>query len=163
MLDELLTTLRNHGIPVSKAPEDPQALLAHLLLAGKAGAYPRDLSVGERQRAALGAILVTRPGALLLDEPTRGLDYAAKETLTHLLHGWRDAGMAILLVTHDVELVAEIADRVMLMQQGTLIADGPPSEVLISVPAFTPQVARLFRGTGCLTVAEVLQNIVPQA
>ncbi len=158
VLDELHITLRNHGIPLPEAPVDPQALLAHLRLADKAGAYPRDLSVGERQRAALGAILITHPGALLLDEPTRGLDYAAKETLTRLLRGWRDEGMAVLLVTHDVELVAEIADRVLLMQQGTLVADGLPDEVLTAWPAFKPQMARLFPGAGCLTVAEVLQN-----
>jgi len=158
VLDELHITLRNHAIPLPEAPVEPQALLAHLRLADKAGAYPRDLSVGERQRAALGAILITRPGALLLDEPTRGLDYAAKETLTRLLRAWRDEGMAVLVVTHDVELVAEIADRVLLMQAGALVADGAPEEVFASYPAFTPQMARLFPGANCLTVAEVLQN-----
>ncbi|MCB0050528.1 MAG: ATP-binding cassette domain-containing protein, partial [Caldilinea sp.] len=69
-------------------------------LAGLAGAYPRDLSVGEQQRVTLAAVTVTRPGALLLDEPTRGLDYGAKRGLEQLLVEWRDDGMAILVVTH---------------------------------------------------------------
>ncbi|MCG3207094.1 MAG: Vitamin B12 import ATP-binding protein BtuD [Anaerolineae bacterium] len=125
-------------------------------LAGHAESYPRDLSVGEQQRAALGAVTVTRPGALLLDEPTRGLDYRAKQQLIELLRGWRQAGSAILLVTHDVELAAALADRVILLSQGQVIANGPPAEVLANSPLFAPQVARLFPGTGWLTVPDVL-------
>jgi energy-coupling factor transport system ATP-binding protein len=130
--------------------------LQRLGLADKEGAYPRDLSAGERQRVALGAVTVTRPGALLLDEPTRGLDYAAKRTLVELLRGWRDEGMAILLVTHDVELAATAADRVLLMSQGQIIAAGDPAQVLGSSPLFAPQVARLFPGSGWLTPDDVL-------
>ena len=131
-------------------------LLASLGLADKADAYPRDLSVGERQRVALAAVTVTRPGALLLDEPTRGLDYGAKRGLEQLLAEWRDDGMAILVVTHDVELAAAIADRVVLMSQGEIIAQGAPAEVLGASPLFAPQIAKLFPETGWLTVDDVL-------
>jgi energy-coupling factor transport system ATP-binding protein len=158
VLEELLITLRNHGLE-TQPPIDPQALLEQLGIADKAGAYPRDLSAGERQRVALGAITVTRPGALLLDEPTRGLDYAAKRALAELLRGWRDEGMAILLVTHDVELVAAAADRVMLMSQGDIIAQGDPAQVLGASPLFAPQVARLFPGTGWLTAEDALKGL----
>ncbi len=164
VLEELMITLRNHGLLSSPngAPANlsiaPETLLARLGLDQKADAYPRDLSVGERQRVALAAITVTRPGALLLDEPTRGLDYLAKEGLVQLLQGWRDQGLAIMLVTHDVELVAAVADRVVLMSQGEIIADGQPAEVLSSSPLFAPQIARLFPGTGWLTVADVLRT-----
>lgn len=158
VLDELLITLRNHNIKPEDAPLAPIELLAMLGLVDKADAYPRDLSVGERQRVALGAVLVTRPGVLLLDEPTRGLDYGAKRTLTKLLHNWRNEGKAILLVTHDVELAAETADRVVLMSQGEIIADGGSNEILANSPLFAPQVARLFPGTGWLTVEDVLQS-----
>lgn len=156
--EELAITLRNHGYDPdahNTLPTDPDALLAQLGLAHLADAYPRDLSVGERQRAALAAILVVRPQALLLDEPTRGLDYAAKAQLTALLQAWRAAGMAILVVTHDVELAAALADRVVLMSQGEVIAAGSPGDVMGASPLFAPQVARLFPNTGWLTPEDV--------
>jgi energy-coupling factor transport system ATP-binding protein len=154
--EELRITLRNHHLDTSPLPLDQ--LLQRLGLADKANAYPRDLSVGERQRVALGAISVTQPHALLLDEPTRGLDYDAKRALCALLRQWCDEGMAILLVTHDVELVAEIAAQVIVMSQGEIIAQGSPQDVLSASPLFAPQVARLFPGRGWLTVNDVLQN-----
>ena len=159
VLDELHITLRNHGIAVENAPIAPEALLDHLGLADKAQRYPRDLSVGERQRVALGAVMVTQPGALLLDEPTRGLDYRAKARLLDLLRAWRNAGLAILLVTHDVELVASAADRVVVMDQGVIVAQGNPAEVLSASPTFAPQIAQLFPGTGWLTVEDALAGL----
>ena len=130
--------------------------MARLGLTRYADAYPRDLSVGERQRVALAAIMVTKPGALLLDEPTRGLDYAAKAGLAELLHEWRSEGMAIVVVTHDVELAAEVADRVVLLSQGEVIAEGDPATVLGASPLFAPQIARLYPQRGWLTVEDVL-------
>jgi energy-coupling factor transporter ATP-binding protein EcfA2 len=164
--EEMMVTLRNHGLAQRIDGEwrvlagakvaDPTDLLRRLRLGAKAQAYPRDLSVGERQRVALAAVTVTLPGALLLDEPTRGLDYLAKRELVALLKQWRADGMAIVLVTHDVELAAALADRVVLMSQGEVIADGTPSVVLGSSPLFAPQVARLFPNTGWLTAEDVL-------
>jgi len=159
VLDELHITLRNHGIPVAAAPIAPETLLERLGLADKAQRYPRDLSVGERQRVALGAIMVTQPGVLLLDEPTRGLDYRAKAQLLDLLRAWRAEGLAILLVTHDVELVAEAADRVVVMEHGTIVAQGNPAEVLRASPTFTPQIAQLFPDGDWLTVGEALAGL----
>jgi energy-coupling factor transport system ATP-binding protein len=157
--EELAITLRNHGFdpdgPPAQLPVDPQGLLADLGLAPFADAYPRDLSVGERQRVALAAILVVKPRLLLLDEPTRGLDYAAKAQLADLLRGWRDQGMAVALVTHDVELAAMLADRVVLMSQGEIIAQGAPGGVLGASPLFAPQIARLFPNRGWLTPEDV--------
>ncbi len=161
--EELEITLRNHGLLPRRhdapLPIEPLALLEQLGLADKALAYPRDLSVGERQRVALGAILVTQPRALLLDEPTRGLDYGAKQELLTLLRGWRDEGIAILLVTHDVELAAAIADRVLLLSQGEIIARGSAARVLGSSPLFAPQVARLFPDHGWLTARDVREGL----
>ncbi|MEP7189506.1 MAG: ATP-binding cassette domain-containing protein [Roseiflexaceae bacterium] len=154
--EELLITLRNHGIADQGAVD---ALLMRLGLAQHAHAYPRDLSAGERQRVALGAIMVTRPHALLLDEPTRGLDYDAKQQLAELLREWRSEGIATLLVTHDVEFAALLADRVILLGRGEVIADGPAASVLGGSPLFAPQIARLFPGTGWLTPDDALRGL----
>jgi len=152
---ELDVTLRNHGL-LSGPPIAPEVLLRRLGLESVAGVYPRDLSVGQRQRVSLGAVTVTRPPLILLDEPTRGLDYGAKRDLAHLLSEWQSEGTAILLVSHDVELVAEAADRVMILDGGTVVADGAPSEVLEHHPVYAPQIARLFPGSGWLTPEHVL-------
>ncbi|HXF64032.1 MAG TPA: ATP-binding cassette domain-containing protein [Caldilineaceae bacterium] len=164
--EELAVTLRNHGYDPdhpapgrARLPVEPAALLARLGLAHLADAYPRDLSVGERQRVALAAITVVQPKALLLDEPTRGLDAQSKAHLTTLLKEWRAAGMAILVVTHDVEFAASLADRVLLMSQGEIIAGGLPGEVLGASPLFAPQVARLFPETGWLTPEDLFQAL----
>ncbi|HEX9372983.1 MAG TPA: ATP-binding cassette domain-containing protein, partial [Roseiflexaceae bacterium] len=165
--EELQITLRNHR-RAAREDQGPRAtpgaddallvpsLLDRLGIAEYASAYPRDLSAGERQRVALAAVSVTGPGGLLLDEPTRGLDYGAKRALAGLLRGWRSDGMAILLVTHDVEFAATVADRAALLSQGEVIASGPTVDVLGSSPLFAPQVARLFPGSGWLTVDDVL-------
>lgn len=154
--EELHITLRNHGIALQDAPVSPQNLLERLGLMDKSRAYPRDLSVGERQRVALGAILVTQPKALLLDEPTRGLDYQAKHALSHLLGLWREEGLAVLLVTHDVEFAAAFADRVLLMQDGEIKVKGPAAEVLGKSSQYATQISQLFPGTGWLTAEDAL-------
>jgi energy-coupling factor transport system ATP-binding protein len=157
--DELLITLRNHHLDSPAFVLQSSSLLSRLGLADKADQYPRDLSTGERQRVAMGAVMVTHPGALLLDEPTRGLDYDAKHVLLELLQGWRDEGMAILLVTHDVELAAQVADRVVLLENGLVSADGKPQEVLANSTTFAPQVAKIFPGRGWLTVKDVIGEL----
>lgn len=162
---ELQVTLDNHRQDgASSLAEDEtalQALLERLGLGDKSARYPRDLSVGERQRVALGAVTVVHPKALLLDEPTRGLDYAAKRDLMQILRVWRSEGMAILLVTHDVELAAALADRVILLENGRIRSQGRPAEVLNGAEHFTPQIALLFPGSGWLTSRDVLQALDP--
>jgi energy-coupling factor transporter ATP-binding protein EcfA2 len=156
VMEELLVTLRNHHLDLSDPITEPGLLLRRLGLEGKADDYPRDLSTGERQRVAMGAVMVTHPGGLLLDEPTRGLDYGAKQNLLGLLHTWRDEGMAILLVTHDVELAVQAADRVLLLEDGKITADGLPREVLTKSITFSSQVAKIFPGRGWITIKDVL-------
>ncbi len=155
--EELAVTLRNHGL-LAHPPVEPEQLLARLGLAQVRARYPRDLSVGQRQRVALGAITVTRPRVLLLDEPTRGLDYRAKTTLVRLLRAWQAEGTAVVLATHDVELAAQAAERVVMLDEGTVVADAAP-EVLAPSPFFSPQVARLFPGRGWLTPEDVLSEL----
>ena len=157
--DELRFTLANHGLSLATAPIGPQALLERLGLAGLADVYPRDLSVGQRQRAALAAILVTRPAVILLDEPTRGLDYAAKAELVALLKSWQEEGCAIIMATHDVELAARAADRAVLLSEGQVVADGPARAVLTDSLSFAPQLGKLFGDPARLTVEDVLATL----
>ena len=154
--DELLITLRNHGLDEATAPVEPGELLRTLGLSDVATLYPRDLSTGQRQRTALASVLVTRPQVLLLDEPTRGLDYAAKATLTGILKRWQAQGTAIVMVTHDVELVATCADRVALMAEGEIVVDGPVRQVLSESAIFSSQINKLFGAPSLLTVDDVL-------
>jgi len=155
--EELRETLRNHRLP--EAPAELDGLIERLGLSDFAAAYPRDLSVGQRQRVALGAVTVTRPRLLLLDEPTRGLDMPTKEALAAIWRRWLAEGAALLLVTHDVELAGLVADRTVMLSQGEVIAAGPTREVLGSSPHFAPQIARLFPETGWLTVADALAGL----
>ncbi|MCZ7575371.1 MAG: energy-coupling factor transporter ATPase [Ardenticatenaceae bacterium] len=157
--EELLITLRNHGLDETNAPLAPQHLLETFGLGEYAAAYPRDLSAGQRERVALAAVLVTRPPIIILDEPTRGLDAHQKESLMRGLRHWRDEGVTILIVTHDVELVAQHADRTVLLADGEIAVDGPTRTVLSGALAFAPQVTKLFGRPDLLTVSDVLDAL----
>ena len=143
-------------------PIDPRPLLERLGIARHLDRHPLDLSGGERQRAALAAIVVAEQLILLLDEPTRGLPGHDKRLLGAFLREYADAGRLVILATHDVELVAEIADRVLMLAEGELIADGTPREVLAGSLAFSTQMNRLLGGD-VLTVADDRLNLGPVA
>ena len=116
-------------------------------LSGREHANPRDLSSGERQRLALEIVLgAATPALVCLDEPTRGMDRSHKDALCARLRELADGGAAILVATHDTELAAELADRVVLLGQGTVIADGPTAEVLGGGRHFATEVARILDG-----------------
>ena len=100
--------------------EPAEVILGELGLLAVAGRYPRDLSCGERQRAALAAVLPGRPDLVLLDEPTRGMDAAARDALARLVSRLRDSGSAVVLASHDAELRAALADRVLRVSGGKL-------------------------------------------
>ncbi len=151
--EEIAFTRHNHGLP----PVDDTALLAHLGLAAHAGRYPRDLSVGERQRVAIAAILAAEPQILLLDEPTRGLDYQQKESLVAFLEEEKVQGRTIIMSTHDVELAAHCADRVVLLGDGQVVVDGPARQVMSESMVFSSQINKLFRDPALLTVEDVLR------
>jgi len=152
--DELRWTLGRRG-DEARVQQTLVALGLHSL----AGAHPRDISGGEQQRAALAAILVAGPELLLLDEPTRGLDYWNKQRLAEILEQLRRDGCAVMLVTHDVELVAATADRVLLLGDGELVATGTPGELLNDSLIFSSQVGKLFRNRSWLTVVDVIAGL----
>ncbi|MFE4666747.1 ABC transporter ATP-binding protein [Streptomyces sp. NPDC056716] len=132
-----------------------RALVSELLPGVTGDSHPRDLSEGQRLALALAVVLTARPPLILLDEPTRGLDYAAKARLVAHLRGLAAEGHAIVLATHDVELAAELAQRVVLLAEGEVIADGPMEEVVVSSPSFAPQVTKVLAPAKWLTVAQV--------
>ncbi|MFI8432663.1 ATP-binding cassette domain-containing protein [Streptomyces sp. NPDC079020] len=132
-----------------------RALVSELLPGVPDGTHPRDLSEGQRLALALAVVLTARPPLLLLDEPTRGLDYAAKARLVGVLRGLAAEGHAIVLATHDVELAAELADRVVILADGEVVADGPTAQVVVSSPAFAPQTAKVLAPREWLTVTQV--------
>jgi len=136
-------------------PGTARALLALMAPSIEDGTHPRDLSEGQRLLLALCVILAARPPLLLLDEPTRGLDYPTKARFARVLVDLAEAGHAIVLATHDVELVAEAADRVLILADGEIVADGPTLDVVTSSPMFAPQVAKIMSPATWLTVDQV--------
>ncbi|MFF4171821.1 ABC transporter ATP-binding protein [Streptomyces sp. NPDC001744] len=132
-----------------------RALVSELLPGVTDDTHPRDLSEGQRLALALAVVLTARPPLLLLDEPTRGLDYAAKARLVAHLRALAADGHAVVLATHDVELAAELVHRVVIVADGEVVADGPTAEVVVSSPAFSPQVAKILAPRPWLTVEQV--------
>ncbi|WP_405799737.1 ABC transporter ATP-binding protein [Streptomyces sp. NBC_01506] len=145
------------------APGSCRALVDELLPHVPDATHPRDLSEGQRLALALAIVLTGRPPLLLLDEPTRGLDYAAKARLVDVLRALAAEGHAIVLATHDVELAAELARRVVILADGEIVADGPTSQVVVSSPAFAPQVAKIMAPREWLTVSQVRQALAAVA
>ncbi|MDX3803810.1 energy-coupling factor ABC transporter ATP-binding protein, partial [Streptomyces sp. AK04-3B] len=140
-------------------PGSCRTLVSELLPGIGDGVHPRDLSEGQRLTLALAVVLTARPPLLLLDEPTRGLDYAAKARLVAVLRGLAASGHAIVLATHDVELAAELAHRVVLLAEGEVIADGPTAEIVVSSPSFAPQVTKILAPQRWLTVTQVREAL----
>ncbi|MGB8019680.1 MAG: ATP-binding cassette domain-containing protein [Candidatus Nanopelagicales bacterium] len=137
------------------APGTAARLLADIAPGIPTQAHPRDLSEGQRLALALSVVLAADPPVVLLDEPTRGLDYGAKRRLIRLLHGLRSQGHAVVMATHDVELVAEVATRVAVLADGEVVADGSTGQVVSGSPLFAPQVAKILTPDPWLTVGQV--------
>lgn len=135
------------------------ALLEKLVPGISGQTHPRDLSEGQRLALALSVVLSAKPKVLILDEPTRGLDYAAKNSLIATLREFAATGCTILVATHDVELVAELATRTIFIADGDVVADGPTIDVLLSSPSFAPQVAKIMSPAPWLTVKDVVAAI----
>jgi energy-coupling factor transport system ATP-binding protein len=143
------------------APGTTRRLLADLAPDIADDMHPRDLSEGQRLSLAVSIVLAGEPPLLLLDEPTRGLDYGAKRRLVGHLRRLAEAGHAVVLATHDVELAAEVADRALVMADGQIVADGEASDVLAASPAFAPQVSKVLHPLPWLTVGQVAAALEP--
>lgn len=135
------------------------ALLARLGIDLDPDADPRDLSEGQRLALVLAIQLTASPQVVLLDEPTRGLDYATKQHLHQVIDTLSGDGIAVLISTHDVEFAAMTSTRMLIMADGEIIADGDTHELCTSSPAYAPQMAKVFAPLPLLTPAEVAAGL----
>ena len=161
--EEIAFILKNLGFDSGEIAARIDEMLEMFALKEFRKRYPRSLSGGERQRVAMASVLVARPRVLILDEPTRGMDYRLKSELMRFLNGYREKGNTVVLVTHDVETVAEHADRVVLLSEGGVVVDGNKRDVLSRALFFSPQINRLVQAfekygvpNNILTVDEAL-------
>jgi ABC-2 type transport system ATP-binding protein len=110
-------------------PLDPAALLAVLGLTGSARTPYKHLSGGQQQRLSLAAAVIGRPDLVFLDEPTAGLDPQARHATWELIEGLRTAGASVILATHYMEEAERLADAVVIVDHGQVVASGPPAEL----------------------------------
>jgi energy-coupling factor transport system ATP-binding protein len=137
------------------SPRGARTLLDRLAPGIPDDAHPRDLSEGQRLALVLAVQLTAAPKVVLLDEPTRGLDYPAKRSLIGIVDLLAAEGRSVVVSTHDVEFAAAAADRVVVMAAGDVVADGPTADVLVASPTFAPQVAKILAPLGFLTTDQV--------
>ena len=140
-------------------PTSARALFERLAPGVADDLHPRDLSEGQRLALVLAVQLRAAPRVLLLDEPTRGLDYPGKAELRAILDDLAAEGCAVVVSTHDVEFVAAAADRVIVLADGDIVADGLTADVIVASPSFAPQVAKILAPLPYLTVAQVAATL----
>jgi len=117
------------GVPRAEALEQARALLARVGLADKAMHYPSMLSGGQQQRVAIARALAMKPQAMLFDEPTSALDPETVGEVLQVMKQLADDGMTMVVVTHEMGFAREVADRVVVLDQGELIEQGPPEQI----------------------------------
>jgi energy-coupling factor transport system ATP-binding protein len=149
--DECATSDKESGL----AAGTTRGVLDELMSGMPSDRHPRDLSEGQRLALALSVVLAHDPPLLLLDEPTRGLDYPSKARLEGILAGLAARGTSVVVATHDVELVARVAHRAVLLADGDVVGDGAARDVICHSPIFAPQVAKVLAPDPWLTVDEV--------
>lgn len=148
------------GRSLSRAAQEEQVARAVTLcrLEELLDRHPYDLSGGEQQRAALAKILLLEPDVLLLDEPTKGLDAGFKQALAEILQRLLRRGVAVLMVSHDIEFCARYAHRCALFFDGTIVTEGPPRAFFSGNSFYTTAANRMARARlpGAVTAEEVI-------
>lgn len=156
---QLLFTEKTVGAELSGSETERSSVIALCGLAGLLDRHPYDLSGGEQQRLAIAKLLLGEPDILLLDEPTKGMDAAFKRQLTGILRTLCAKGAAIVLVSHDVEFCAQIADRCALLFDGAIMAEGTPRMFFSGNRYYTTAASRIAADTlrGAVTVEELVE------
>ena len=122
--------IRVHGIAPAAAREQAMDLLATVGLAGHAHHLPQRLSGGQQQRVAIARALALNPRLMLFDEPTSALDPELVGEVLSVIRTLAEGGMTMLVVTHEVRFAREVADRIIFMDEGVIVEEGPPGSVL---------------------------------
>ena len=164
--DDLAELLAAQNVPKAARPARVAAQAEALGIAPLLDRHPYDLSGGEQQKCALAKLLLTEPRLILLDEPTKGLDAAAKQQLGALLRGLQQKGISMLTVTHDVEFAAAFSDRCALFFDGKLIASGTPNAFFSGNHFYTTAASRIARShfpnaVRCCEVAALCKGGTP--
>lgn len=131
--DEIKFALRNFGFPEDVIEKRAEWALKIFGLEKYRERSPYTLSIGERKRLSIAAVLSYDPDIVILDEPTSGQDFLQKEKLTELLYLMKQQGKTVIIVTHDVEFAVRRSDRIVVMKAGKILAEGPPKKVLSDV------------------------------
>ncbi|MCL2610258.1 MAG: ATP-binding cassette domain-containing protein [Defluviitaleaceae bacterium] len=142
--EELLEVLLHKGWLAKKSPE-LNSIIRLCCLENLLNSHPYDLSGGEQQRAALAKVLLLQPQILLLDEPTKGLDAEYKQIFATILNDLAKAGVAIVMVSHDIEFCAEYAHRISLFFDGNIITENTPKEFFKGNNFYTTAANRMAR------------------
>ncbi|WP_342438510.1 ATP-binding cassette domain-containing protein [Paenibacillus sp. FSL L8-0436] len=158
--EELRHMARYAGMSPEEEKREIEALLDVFQLHQVLDSHPHDISGGQQQKLALAMVMLLKPGVLLLDEPTKGLDPGAKEKLAALLRQLLEQGISIIIVTHDVEFAAKYATRCAMLFDGSITAEGTPAEFFSSNYFYTTVVNRMVRDLlpQALTLEDVIRT-----
>lgn len=170
--DETAFALRLRGLPLEVVQERVSAALSAVGLDAMRERHPRALSLGQRQRLATASVLAMETDVVVLDEPTTGQDFSARRQIMSLATELHERGKTIVMITHDMALVAEYARRMIVLKAGEIVLDATPREgfddhdVIATAGLSPPPVAQLAHGLsgtgfqfGALTVAELVTQI----
>ena len=169
ILDEVLFGPRNLGLDSDRVQEQARDALETVGLWERRSEDPFTLTKGLRQKVAVASVLATRPRAIIMDEPTTGLDYGELKQMMTLVKRLNEAGHTIIIITHCIWIAAEFAHRTILVSEGKVVADGPTREVfshedlLAQADIIAPQIVRFSNelGTTILSVEEFLKCVRP--
>lgn len=157
--EDLLDILRSRNFPKEQAEKRIGEVLSLCRLQNLTERHPYDLSGGEQQRAALAKVLLTDPEILLLDEPTKGMDARFKGEFAAILKSLQNAGVCIVMVSHDVEFCARYADRCLLFFDGNVVCDEPPHAFFAGNRFYTTAAAHIADGImpGAVTAEDIAE------
>ncbi len=134
---------RRLGLVEEETREMVREALTAVGVSQLAGRSPHTLSGGEKRRVAVAGVLAMDPEVLVLDEPAAGLDPATRESLLALIRNLRETRKSVVLISHDLDEVAEVADRVCILERGAVKATGTPAEVFYGHPEYAPAMVKV--------------------